>query len=41
MAHFAKLDSNKKVIAIEVVDNANLLDGNGVKLLNDTLVIRA
>ena len=29
MAHFAKLDSNKKVIAIEVVDNANLLDGNG------------
>ena len=29
MAHFAKLDSNKKVIAVEVVDNSNLLDGNG------------
>ena len=29
MAHFAKLDSSNKVIAVEVVDNVNLLDGNG------------
>lgn len=31
MAHFAKLDSNNKVIHISVVDNENLLDENGIE----------
>lgn len=29
MAHFAKIGLNSKVIAVQVVDNENLLDGSG------------
>ncbi len=32
MAHFAKLDSNNKVVHISVVDNENLLDEHGNEL---------
>lgn len=32
MAHFAKLDSNNKVVHVSVVDNENLLDENGNEL---------
>lgn len=31
MAHFAKLDENNTVIDINVVENKNLLDNNGVE----------
>ncbi len=31
MAHFAKLDDNNVVIRVEVVDNAVLLDSNGIE----------
>ena len=31
MAHFAKLDENNVVLEVNVVDNENLLDSNGVE----------
>jgi len=31
MAHFAQLDANNTVIAVIVIDNANLLDASGVE----------
>lgn len=31
MAHFAKLDENNVVLEVNVVDNENLLDANGIE----------
>jgi len=31
MAHFAKLDENNVVLQVNVVDNENLLDSNGIE----------
>lgn len=31
MAHFAKLDENNVVLTVNVVDNSNLLDANGIE----------
>ncbi len=29
MAHFAKLDENNVVLRVSVIDNSNILDGDG------------
>ncbi len=31
MAHFAKLDENNVVLEVNVIDNKNLLDSNGIE----------